>query len=787
MPQFLPLSDQAKIANERDRPRIVALWQGLTALKSTVSFMNTGAHPDDEDSALLAALRFRDGVDISYACSTRGEGGQNDIGTEGAAALGTLRTAEMEAACDRLDLRMYWLSVSPDDPITDFGFSKSGVETLAKWGRERTLARFVDIIRTERPDIICPTFLDVPGQHGHHRAMTQAAHDVMILAADPEYDGSDLAAWQVKKLYLPAVSGAGQAYDDDLPPPPATLVIPTRGRDPVTGWSYAHIGQQSRAMHATQAMGRWVRAGDETDSPLHLAQSFVQGPDDTLASGLAATLRDFAVPDIAADLAAAQDGCDAALDAFPNALAVLEHACVALQSLRRAIVNCPPATWPDIGHKLRRKDQQLTRVIHLSAGVDVHGWLADDILHPNDATTWDSEVCVDAGQVTVTPKVPTGWATDDAHIRLAADAGVSDPYPAIYLPDQRPAPCMDVALEVHGIRAVRSLSFDVPPIVLPQCSATLSPMADVINLVKDRRTFTLRVGEISPASAKVGLNLPDGWRFTQSDGVLTVTVPDGVQAGLYDVVLTLDGQDAASVRHIRRAPIAPRVLVRCATAQIRVVAAALPQVRVGYIGGGNDRVGHWLDRMGVAVTDLSDAPLSNGTLAQCDTLVVGIFAMKFRAGLADAMPRIHDWVRKGGTLVTLYHRPWDNWNPDATAPYRLEIGQSSLRWRVTDETAAVTILAPDHPLLREPNKIGAADWADWHKERGLYLAKDWDAAYVPLIAMNDADEAPLEGAILAADVGKGRHVHTSLILHHQMEKLTPGAFAIMANLLAKRG
>ena len=97
----------------------------------------------------------------------------------------------MEAACDRLDLRMYWLSVSPDDPMTDFGFSKSGEETLAKWGRARTLARFVQILRREKPDVICPTFLDVPGQHGHHRAMTQAAHEAMALAADPAFDGSD--------------------------------------------------------------------------------------------------------------------------------------------------------------------------------------------------------------------------------------------------------------------------------------------------------------------------------------------------------------------------------------------------------------------------------------------------------------------------------------------------------------------------------------------------------------------------------------------------------------------
>ena len=160
--------------------------------------------------------------------------------------------------------------------------------------------------------------------------------------------------------------------------------------------------------------------------------------------------------------------------------------------------------------------------------------------------------------------------------------------------------------------------------------------------------------------------------------------------------------------------------------------------------------------------------------------------MKFRPGLAAAMPRLHDWIEGGGTLVTLYHRPWDNWNPDTIPPRRLEIGQPSLRWRVTDEAADVTLLAPDHPLLNTPNRIEAPDWEDWHKERGLYFAKDWDAAYTPLISMHDPEEAPLSGAWLAADIGKGRHVHTSLILHHQMEKLTPGAFRIMANLIARR-
>ena len=766
----MPLSDQARIAADRDNVRVVALWQALVALKSTVSFMNTGAHPDDETSAMLAAIRFRDGVDISYACSTRGEGGQNDIGQESGAALGTLRTAEMEAACDRLDLRMYWLSVSPDDPITDFGFSKSGEETLAKWGKDRTLARFAHILRRERPDVICPTFLDVPGQHGHHRAMTQAAHEVMALAVDPAFDGSDLDPWQVKKLYLPAWSGAGQAYDDDLPPPPATMVVAGKGCDPVTGWSYARIGQQSRVLHATQAMGRWVTKADETDFPLHLAEAHVDGPDDALGSGLAQTLRDL-------DLAGAQDACDAAIAAFPDADAVLRHATEALRLVQAARVD-------EMAHKLVRKEQQLARVLSLAAGVAVRGWFADDVLHPGGTTSWACDV---SGDADVTPVLPAGWAVDGDVVRLDQAAEISDPYPDTYLPGVPDAPCLQVALSVEGVTAVTQVPFEVTPVVLPSHAATVAPQADVINLAADRRSVEIAVADVAPGGAVPGLDAPEGWSVTGDAAQLTVTAPDGVEPGLYNVPLTLDGAPAFSVTHIRRSHVAQRALVVPAVALLRVVDAVLPAVRVGYVGGGNDRVGVWLDRLGFAVTDLSDVALSEAVLAACDTLVVGIFAMKFRPGLAEAMPLVHEWVRSGGTLVTLYHRPWDNWDPDGTAPYRLEIGQPSLRWRVTDETAEVTHLAPDHPLLNIPNRIGPEDWAGWHKERGLYFAKDWDAAYTPLLAMHDPREAPLEGALLAADVGKGRHVHTSLILHHQMEKLTSGAFRLMANLLAKRG
>jgi len=785
----MPLTAAARIRAQR--PRITELWLALLPLKSCVSFMNTGAHPDDETSGMLAALRAR-GFDLSVAWSTRGEGGQNDIGLELGADLGALRTAEMEAASAALSLRLYWLGQDADDSITDFGFSKSGVETLAKWGRDCTLARFVHIVRRERPDIICPTFLDVPGQHGHHRAMTEAAHLVMDLAADPAFCDGTLPTWQVKKLMLPAWSGAGQAYDDDLPPPPATTTVDGMAGDPVTGFGFEQIGQQSRVFHATQGMGRWVPDGPGRIWPLHLADCRIDAPKADLASGLPLTLgglADYAnAAEIAAPLAAAQREIDAVLNRFPaQDDDMVRRLSAALGHVRAARALCPAAAAPEVDHRLARKEQQLAQAIRLAAHVSVAGYLSDDLLRPGQSTTAHLEQHPgQADCVTVAWLLPEGWTMQDNRITVGAGAPPHDAFRDTWLADAPALPALSVTTTISGTASETRLPLLVPPVVLPRHSATLSPGSAVLNRRSARRDIALSLSDLHPAGATPTLDLPDGWQARRSETGFTIIAPKDVMPGLYDIALALDGAPAHALRVIDYPHIAPTARATPARLSVRVVDVALPEVRVGYIGGGNDRVGHWLSQLGLAVTELDPAAPSDAVLATLDTLVIGIFALRFRPGLVALMPRLHRWVEQGGTLVTLYHRPWDNWDPATTPLKPLEIGQPSLRWRITDETAEVTHLLPDHPLLNTPNAIGPDTWAGWHKERGLYFAKSWDAAYTPLLSMADPGEAPLTGALLAADIGRGRHIHTALILHHQMERLTPGAFALMANLVARR-
>ena len=776
----MPTPDQTRLQDARMRPRVLDLWFALRPLTSVVRLMNTGAHPDDETTALLAAIGLRDGINLSYACSTRGEGGQNDIGTESGPALGALRTREMERACDLLNMRLYWHGTSPDDSIRDFRFSKSGEETMGIWGQDRLLHRFVEIIRSDRPDIILPTFLDVPGQHGHHRAMTQAAHKVMAAAADPDFP-SNLPVWQVSKLYLPAWSGAGQAYDDDLPPPPATLTIDGAGKDPMTGWSYARIGQMSRAYHRTQGMGRWVPAGPGRDWPLHLAESHVDGPDTALHSGLPHTLADLAThaPDIKDHLLAAHGHITETVSAFPNFTHMAATARNALKHVQLAEADCPP----DIAHRLAAKHTQLAHVLRLALGVDATARTDAIWLRAGDSTKLSVEVDPgEAEDVQVDLELPVGWSAEDGVLSTTDAAHPSDPYRTEYDPADPPAPRLNITLDTTSV----SVPFEKPPVVLPSRAAMIAPDAALINLNSLKRSIAVSVADVSPAGNAVSFDLPDGWSSETLDGGLHLSVPDSTEPGLYTLPLYIGGAPAMTEKRIAYDHIDPTAYARPAALNVRVLDVAVPEAKVGYIGSGHDAVAHWLAALGVDVTELNDDQInSEAALAQFDTIVIGIFALRFRPGLVDEMPRIHDWVRDGGTLLTLYHRPWDNWDPDSAPPKRLEIGKPSLRWRVTDAQATVTHLQ-DHALLNTPNAITKADWYGWVKERGLYFAKSWDDAYTPLLSMSDPNEHALTGSLLTAKVGTGRHTHCSLILHHQMANLVPGAFRLMANLITPR-
>ena len=241
------------------------LWRALQPLRSVACWLMTGAHPDDEWSGFLAWLAFGRGVHTIYACATRGEAGQNALGPLHGTALGALRSREMECAAKELGLELRWLgrghANGMDDPVFDFGFSKSAEDSLARWGRERLITRLVRLIRTEHPDAISPTFLDVPGQHGHHRAITRCTLEAAALAADASYHlpTPSPSVWRVPKIYLPAFAGSGASYDDSEPPPPETISVDLGVRCEVLAASWAHHGRVTSRASMARGRGMSIR------------------------------------------------------------------------------------------------------------------------------------------------------------------------------------------------------------------------------------------------------------------------------------------------------------------------------------------------------------------------------------------------------------------------------------------------------------------------------------------------------------------------------------------------
>ncbi len=827
---------QQRIVQQAAQSAITRLWDSLVALKSVSSFMQTGAHPDDETSRLIARLSKADGIRVSYVCGVRGEGGQNDLGTELRSALGVLRTREMERAAGTLNMALYWLNEEYDGAIFDFGLSKSPTETFEHWGHERTVEGLVRAIRTERPDVIAPTFLDIPGQHGHHRAITVATEEAFALAADPQafphHLADGLRPWQVKKLYLPAWSGAGGAYDDEVPPPNATLSVDVGALDPVHGATYAQIAQWSRAYHRTQGMGHWTDAKPDS-VPLHRRLCTLDGlplDEATMFDGLPQTLADLAElttdPGLADDLQAAQGAIDEALAAFPDnarTAAAIHQALGCVRAAQHRVRNIGDEAG-DIAHRLAIKERQLGRA-SLNACLLICTAQAERYeLAPGEATQVKLSVyagsAVALSALSLTLDVSDGWRVEGEgaaapalatgerltaafRVTVPTDAPHYFPYRFRTEPGRPDDPVVGkLSYVADGERITVPVALDETLAVLPAVSLDIEPAGVVHNTAGAGRPIAVDVRAVSNAGAAfdtaISLEAPDGWRVDPAEVPVSLATSGAVASAKFTVQPSADPTGRTTLRAVATGDTAsdntvhrmayPHIrtsyMIVPARVTVQSLAVSVPRVRVGYVDTGSDRVHYWLRQLGVEV-DLLDADfLATGDLRHYDTIVIGIFGFRSRPDALAAITRLHGFVEAGGNLITLYHRPWDNWDPARVPPRYLKIGQPSLRWRVTDAAAAVSVLAPDHPLLNTPNAIGADDWHGWVKERGLYFAAEWDDAYTPLVAMADPGEEPHKGALLSARIGKGRHTHTGLILHYQMDFLVPGAFRLFANMIA---
>ena len=206
--------------------------------------------------------------------------------------------------------------------------------------------------------------------------------------------------------------------------------------------------------------------------------------------------------------------------------------------------------------------------------------------------------------------------------------------------------------------------------------------------------------------------------------------------------------------------------------------------KIGYIPGAGDKIPAALEQLGYEVVVLSEAEIQMPNLSQYDAIITGIRAYNIYEYLTNKNDILNRYIEAGGHLIIQYMKSNLVGLKRITAgPYPFQVNSGS---RVTEENAAVTFLQPNHPLLNYPNVITQSDFEGWVQERSTYHAEQVDAHFVSILQMADTGEKPAAagGSLITAPYGKGNITYVSLVLFRQLPAGNPGAYRILANLLA---
>jgi LmbE family N-acetylglucosaminyl deacetylase len=795
-----------------------AILQELHAFQDMGSVLYIAAHPDDENTQLIAYLARGRHYRTAYLSLTRGDGGQNVLGPEFGEELGVIRTQELLAA-RRIDGGRQFFTRA-----IDFGFSKDYRETLRIWNRDEVLSDIVRVIREFRPDVIITRFSTQPGRtHGHHTASAVLALEAFKLAGDPKAFPDQLRGlkpWQPARI-LWNVGGFQRNEENGAP----LIRIDAGGQDPESGESFSEIAARSRSMHKTQGFGNFGGfgrgGGPRPESFVLLAG---QPATNDILEGIDTTWN--RVPG-GADIGRLTAEAVAQFDSANPAASV-----PALLKLRRRLATLPAD--PVVDEKRGQLDRILQQCLGLTVTTEVPQAevVPGENLHLRHTVVARSNIVpvrwVAIRYPDISQEIQTGVelqpgqaAAREAAETLPANTPLSQPYwlrephgPGMYRvddpaligkPENPPVFPVDYVFDIGG----QTVAIPDRPVQVTTDpgKGQMRRRLDVIAPVSIRFTSAVRLfapGSPRPVEVEVTafrdnsagtlqLEAPAGWKVAPAKQsfrfekvgdharlAFTVTAPEESATAEITAWAKVGGHRYDNGRVLIDYSHIPLQLLQPA-ARLKAVCLhlAIRGRQVGYVPGAGDSVADSLSDMGCTVTPLAGADLTPERLKGLDAVVIGIRAFNVRTDLVAHLPALFDYARAGGTVIVQYNRP-RGLQTDTLAPFELHLSNE----RVTDEDAPVTFLAPDHPALNTPNKITQADFEGWIQERGVYFPDRWDEHFTPILACSDPGEAPLRGGLLVARDGKGYYVYTGLVWFRQLPAGVPGAYRLFANLVS---
>lgn len=789
----------------------------LRKAEKTGTVMYIAAHPDDENTRLISYFVNRMHARTVYLSLTRGDGGQNLIGTETGAAMGVLRTQELLEA-RKIDGGEQWFTRA-----VDFGYSKSSLETLDKWDRDTILHDVVRAIRKFRPDVLVTRF--PPNNyagHGHHEASALLAEEAFEAAGDPnQFPEQGLDPWQPERLYF----NASTWWNKDLPQRARDndnfVRVNVGDYNPLQGETYARIAARSRSCHKSQGFGTDVYYGLNIEYMEYVMGSKARSSVDIL-EGIDCSWKRLGAEKAGEMLSEAVRRYDH--HAPENSVPYLADA---LDALKKA----PASSLKE--YKIKELEALIVKAAGIYAeaisGVPYYtpgddAYVQVNIVHQHRRPLNVRKIKGGADAAPEHARISRGeFFTEEIRIAVPEDAAPSNPYwlngPYEYLfeipekdlvgrPENPPALSAEVHLEIEGIELKMKLPVvhkiaDPVKAVIYRPTEILPPITfrfseDVVLSTKgsEQEVTLFLTNHKNEASGTVVLDLPPGHKATPASAryasdkkgdtdriVFTVKAGPGAESGQVKAGYTPDGgpafDECLSLREISYDHIYDQIML--SPAEIPLQSFTLDRgnvARIGYIEGPGDDVAKYLRAAGFQVDIIDEETILSEKLSAYDAVVTGIRAFNTREDLAYLNTKLNAYVEAGGTWLVQYNTS-HRLKSDEIGPFPFKIG----RERVTEEEAPPTLLLPDHPVFNRPNRLVPDDFEGWVQERGLYFAESWDDRFYPLISWHDPNEPPRDGGLIVAPHGQGYFIYSGISFFRQLPAGVPGAYRLMSNLL----
>jgi LmbE family N-acetylglucosaminyl deacetylase len=810
---------------------------GLEKLNTLGSVLYIAAHPDDENTRLLAYFSKEKKLRTGYLSLTRGDGGQNLIGKEQGDALGLIRTQELLAA-RRIDGAEQFFTRA-----NDFGYSKNPEETFSHWNKDSILADVVWTIRKFKPDIIICRFPTTgEGGHGHHTASAILALEAFDAAADPKrfpYQLVYVDVWQARRIFWNTFNFGGINTTG-----PNQLKLDAGVYNPLLGKSYGEIAAESRSNHKSQGFGTAKTRGsaieffkllkgdtartglfegiDQTWKRCSVAPGMYNHSLDQVPKLIEECIRQFN-PDAPATIIPElteiyKKLLPAATDAKERPELLLKDHNIdswkiqKLKEVQDLLLACSglwmeayTADFTGVPGKPVNITSQIIKRNDCEAKLEKINYLqqTDTIteiaLKTNELLTfrhkenlslttpfsnpyWLNEKH-EEGTFIIKDQLQIGKPENDSRTNVIFYVQLKD----VVLEVKRP-------LEYKSTDPVKGERYR-PFEILPPATLNISEKVYVFSGSGPKTIKILLRANENNVTGTLQLSSTGGWEIEiknpafklQDKGdelSIEATLKPGKNGGDGKLMASLDIDGVnynKSIQRIEYDHIPYQFILSNAEAKLVNINLKKAGTKIAYIPGAGDEIPDCLKEIGYTVTVLTDELLSTETLSRYDAIITGVRAYNTNSRLPIYYSKLMEYIKNGGNLIVQYNT---NNNlgqvPAKIGPYPFTIS----RERVTNENAEVRILQPTHSAFNFPNTIMQSDFEGWVQERGIYFASYIDKNYQPLLSMNDPNEKPNEGSLITAKYGKGNFVYTGLDFFRELPAGVPGAYRLLVNLLS---